>query len=286
MPPALRKVAMTQPNPGPAPAAPDPNQNPTQDPATGPATQPTATPPAPPGFQPASGDPAPDGEGNPTQPADQPADQLGEGGKKALAAEREARKAAEKATAEQAAAHTKQLADLQKQLKELQPAAELFAQFRKAAVPEADKTDLERLQEELTQVQNETKAERQARWRLEIATDKGLTREQAEELRGETHEELSAHADRLLKLFPKASPPPPPPPPAETDAATEPASNGQQPAAQPEPTTAGPKPDPSQGARGPVDIHAQIQDAMAKGDIRTSIALKQQLAAQQRGGNQ
>lgn len=267
---------MTQPNPGSAPAAPDQNQNSAPAaPATGPAPAPT-----PPGFEPANGD-STNGEGNlaqPAAPADgQPADQLGAGGMKALAAEREARKAAEKAAAEQAEAHNRQLAEMQAQLKALQPAAELFAQFRKVAVPAEEKTDTERLRDELAQVRDETKAERQARWRLEVATDKGLTREQAAELRGETEQELAAHADRLLALFPKAAPPPPPAEPPATEPA---AGNGQQPTP---PTTAGPKPDPSQGARGPVDIHAQIQDALAKGDIRTSIQLKQQLAAQQRG---
>jgi hypothetical protein len=274
MPPAQhRKVAMTQPNPGPATAAPDPNPTP-QAPATGPAAPTTTTtPPAPPGFQPATGQPdtAAAGEQTPAAAADDPAGQLGDAGKKALDAEREARKAAVKAQQEQA----KQLAELEKQLKALQPAAELFAQFRKAAVPEAEQTDMERLQKELADVRDETKAERLARWRLEVATDKGLTREQAAELHGTTLEELTAHADRLLKLFPPAPATPPPVPTTEPPNGQQAAPNGQ-----PAPA-AGPKPDPSQGARGPVDINAQIQDALAKGDIRTSIALRRQLAAQQ-----
>jgi len=277
---------MTQPNPGDggnaAPTNPTPTNPAPQNPATGPAAQPTfvqpTLPPGQPAAEPATGAADPVAGGQDGSAGD--ADQLGEGGKKALAAERARAKAAEKAAAEQTEAHNRQLADLKKQLDALQPAAELFAQFRKVAVPDAEKTDVERLQEELAQVRQETQTERQARWRLEIATDKGLTKDQAAELRGDTQQELAAHADRLLKLFPKAPPPPPPDPTAEPANAQQPAPNGQ-----PAPA-AGPKPDPSQGARGPVDIHAQIQDALAKGDTRTSIALKQQLAAQQRGGTQ
>ena len=37
-----------------------------------------------------------------------------------------------------------------------------------------------------------------------------------------------------------------------------------------------PKPDPSQGPRGPVDIDAQIADAESRGDVRESIRLKNQ----------
>lgn len=192
-------------------------------------------------------------------------DQLGDAGKRALDAERAARKKTEK-----------QVADLEQQLAALKPAADIFAQLRQAAVPDAEKTDTERLQEQIAKLQEESQAERVQRWRLEIGAEKGLTREQAAELRGSTQEELVAHADRLLKLFPQAPPPPPAdPPPAE------PAPNGQQ-ATQP-PTAApnGPRPDPSQGARAPVDINTQSQDALAKGDIKTHIALEMQRAAAQ-----
>lgn len=43
-----------------------------------------------------------------------------------------------------------------------------------------------------------------------------------------------------------------------------------------------PAPDPTQGARGPVDIDAQIREAESKGDVRAAIRLKNQkfLAAQ------
>lgn len=39
-----------------------------------------------------------------------------------------------------------------------------------------------------------------------------------------------------------------------------------------------PKPDPSQGSRGPVDLDAQIAEAEKKGDVRASIRLKQEKA--------
>lgn len=47
-----------------------------------------------------------------------------------------------------------------------------------------------------------------------------------------------------------------------------------------------PKPDPSQGSRGPVDLDAQIADAEKKGDVRASIRLKQEKAAAQRTASQ
>lgn len=47
-----------------------------------------------------------------------------------------------------------------------------------------------------------------------------------------------------------------------------------------------PKPDPSQGSRGPVDLDAQIAEAEKKGDVRASIRLKQEKAAEQRAAAQ
>jgi hypothetical protein len=202
-----------------------------------------------PSGQPATGQPEPE-----PKLADEP---LGEGGKKALAAERERRKETEQ-----------QMADLKKQLEALQPAAEIFAQIRKAAVPEEEKSDTERLQEEMAQLRLTAETERMERFRAEVAAEKGLTREQAARLVGKTREDLAADAEALLALFPKA--------PAVAPEPAEPAPNGQ-PAP---PASQVPKPDPSQGARGPVDINAQIQEALAKGDIKTHIALERQRAAQ------
>ncbi|GAB2951959.1 hypothetical protein GCM10027280_45430 [Micromonospora polyrhachis] len=142
---------------------PDPTTPPPGDPAT-----PPTTPPA---------DPAPS-----TPPADEP---LGPGGTKALAAEREARKALEKQLGE--LAPLKQIADLL------------------GGKPSGDgRTDLERLTERLTQHETELAAERSARYRAEVAAERGLTPQQAARLQGATREELLADADALLALFPTA----------------------------------------------------------------------------------
>lgn len=271
---------MTQPNPGPAPAAPEPNQNPTPaTPAAGAAPEPQPTIP---GLTPEGGTAAEDdraqqlladavaagAQGDPGQ--------LGDAGKKALAAERARAKAAEEA----AKADRAKLADLEKQLKALQPAADIFAQIRKAAVPEGEKTDTEKLADRLAEMEKTAGDERLARLRLEVIGDKGLTKAHAKWLAGETYEELAASADELLALFPQPAPAPTAVPNGQP---ADQGGNGQQPAATP-PTPAAPRPDPTQGARGQgIDLNAQIQDALAKGDVKTSIALKQQLAAQARG---
>ena len=139
---------------------------------TAPAGEPQATdaPPAPP--EPAQGD----------QP-------LGEAGLKALQKEREARKALERQLAE--LAPLKQLADLL------------------GGRPTGDaKTDLERLTERMDQYERQITEERIARWRAEVAAEKGLSPALAERLRGSTKEELAADADVLLALVP-AQPPGP-----------------------------------------------------------------------------
>lgn len=204
--------------------------------------------------------------------------QLGDAGKRALEAERQRRKAAEDAAKESQEQHHQQLTALQKQLEALQPAAEMFAQFRKVAVPEEEKTDTERLQEELAKLREETATEKRQRWLLEIVQDHNLSRDDAEWLRGETREELEASAQKLAARL-KATQPPPPSPsqePAQQQPA-DPAAAETPPA---QPAAQAPRPDPSQGARGPVDLHAQIADALARGDVKTSIALKQQLSKQ------
>lgn len=199
------------------------------------------------------------------------AGQLGDAGKRALARERERAKAAEEAQK----ATRAQMDELTKQLDALKPAAELFAQFRKVAVPEEEKTDTERLQEQIAQLQKETTEERKQRWLLEVIRDEELTPEWAEWLRGDSKEELQQSAQKLKSLMPQPQPAPPP-----STAEATPTQGQQEPAAEPAPAPNGPKPDPSQGARGPVDLNAQIEEALSKGDIKTSIALKRQLAAQ------
>lgn len=128
--------------------APDP------EPALDPTDQPPADPPADP------------------KPAD--ADPLGDAGKKALAAEREARKAAEKK----------------------------LAAYEKAeqAKADADKTEAEKRAAAEQRAQD---AELRA-MRIEVAHEKGLTPAQAKRLVGGTREELEADAEQLLKDFPVA----------------------------------------------------------------------------------
>lgn len=160
-------------------------------------TQPAPTPgdPAPtPTPQPTPpGDPAP----APTDPPDAP---LGPPGLRALQAEREARERLER---------------------EFAPLRPLLAAL--GGQPAGDgRTDLERLNERLVQHESDLSAERTARWRAEVAHERGLTPGQASRLRGDTREALLADADDLLAAFP--APPADPPRP-------------------------GPRPDPAQGPR-------------------------------------
>lgn len=148
------------------------------------------------------------------------------------------------------------LADL---AKEREARKALEARFEKlgeafgVAKPEGGKTDIESLTERLENHENELSQEREARWRAEVANEKQLTAEQASELKGKTRDELAAHADRLKTLFT---------PTADPNAPKSPA------------------PDPSQGARGPVDANAQIKEAEEKGDVKTAIALKSRQLSQ------
>ncbi len=164
-------------------------------------------------------------------PKDNGNEQLGEGGLKALQAEREARKALEKQMAA--------LAPLQK-------IAEALGQ----GDPEKGKSEIEQLTERLSQHEKTLAEERQARWRAEVAHAHGFTAEQAAELRGETREELTAHAQRLQSLFPQARTP---------------------------------KPDPRQGGSSGAStgIDARIQEAQSKGDWRAVISLQNQKLIEQ-----
>lgn len=193
-----------QPAPVPAPPAPTP-------PASGQA--PTTTPPA--------GDP----------PTDEP---LGEGGLKALQAEREARKA------------------LERKLEGLAPLEKLAAALGATGDPVTGPTDIEKITERLTKHETELAGERSARWRAEIANEKGLTIEQAARLQGDSKDALAADADALKALFPTA-----------------PAAPGT------------PRPDPSQGGigGGGPGIDAQIAEAQGKGDVRAVLRLQNQKLA-------
>lgn len=191
----------------------------------------------------ASDDPPP---ADPPQdpPADPPADEpLREPGKKALQAERE-----------RADAEAKARKELEQKLAKLAPLEQIADLL--GGKPTGDgKTDLERLTERLSQHETDLASEREARWRSEVALEKGLSLAQAARLQGGTKEELLADADALLELFPAAP------------------STG--------PRT--PAPDPSQGSRGtpPPSLDSQIAAAQAKGDWRTVLSLQNQKLAEQ-----
>ncbi|MFI6302166.1 hypothetical protein ACIBCH_09865 [Amycolatopsis thailandensis] len=139
-----------------------------------------------------------------------------------------------------------------KELEKLKPLERLAAALGDGE-PEKGKTELEQITERLAKHEEELGKANLARWRAEIANAKQLTPEQAAELRGETAEELSAHADRLLTLFP-----------------TVPAAPGT------------PRPDPSQGGQGGngVNLDSQIAEAQKAGDFRRVIALQRQKLVQ------
>lgn len=178
-----------------------------------------------PSTEPTPGDPVPaTTEPATAEPAEQP---LGPAGKKALDAEREARKA------------------LERQLADLAPLRQLAELIRGGEQAPPGKSEVDLLNEKFGRYEQDLAAEREARWRAEVAQEKGLTAQQAARLTGASREDLAADADALLALFPAAGP-------------------------------RTPAPDPTQGARGPVDIDQQIRDAEASGDSREAIRLKRQ----------
>jgi hypothetical protein len=110
-------------------------------------------------------------------PADSKPDDLGDAGKKALAAERDARKAAEKE----------------------------LAKYRKAEQDRAD-ADKSEAEKRAAAEQRAVDAELRAT-RLEVAAEKGLTPAQARRLVGSTREEIAADADEILRDFPASTTP-------------------------------------------------------------------------------
>lgn len=87
-----------------------------------------------------------------------------------------------------------QLADLQLKAQELD------------ALKEAQKTELERLTEQLNAERAQTGPLKNENLRLRVAIAKALPAELADRLRGETEEDLQADADKLLALVPAPSP--------------------------------------------------------------------------------
>jgi hypothetical protein len=105
-----------------------------------------------------------------------PENDLGEAGKKALAAERAAKKAAEK-----------QLSELTKRLQEYE---------------DRDKTEAQKLAERAAAAEQERDALMLTALRQRVALEKGLPAQLADRLKGSTEEEMSADADELLALVP------------------------------------------------------------------------------------
>jgi hypothetical protein len=107
---------------------------------------------------------------------------LGEGGQKALAAERKAKSAAEK----QAKVAEKQLSELQKRLQEFE---------------DRDKTEAQKLAEAKATAESEAATAKQELLRYKVAANKKLPAELAARLRGSTEEEMAADADSLLEVL-------------------------------------------------------------------------------------
>jgi hypothetical protein len=132
-----------------------------------------------------------------------------------LAKEREARKAAEKAA------------------KENRSAAQKLAELE-----ESQKTEQQKLADQLAAVTAERDAAHGQLLRHRVAVAKGLTADLVDRLRGDTEDELSADADQLLALVSK-----------KDDSETRP----------------GPRPDLSQGAQGGAGTSTAQQFAAAIG---------------------
>jgi hypothetical protein len=155
-----------------------------------PPAEPSATPPA-----------------DPTQPPTPPAlpatgDGLGDAGRKALDAERTARK------------------ELEKQVKDLQARDPVKALLEALGQkPEPGQDPSQALTERIAAMEERTaKAELEA-LRLKVAADKGLSPKQAARLRGATRDELEADADELLADFPGSTSTPGTPRPDPTQGA-------------------------------------------------------------------
>lgn len=109
---------------------------------------------------------------------------LGDPGKKALDAERTARREAEK--------RAKELAD------------------RLQEIEDAEKSELQKIQERAEAAEKAASQHERELMRLQIAHEKGLTPAQAKRLSGDDREALAADADELLELLspPEQEPPP------------------------------------------------------------------------------
>lgn len=101
--------------------------------------------------------------------------ELGDGGQKAINAERKARREADK-----------RAADAEARLKELE---------------DAGKGELDRIRDENATLKSRLTELESTNTRLTVAIDKGLSKSQAKRLVGSTAEELEADADEILESF-------------------------------------------------------------------------------------
>lgn len=104
---------------------------------------------------------------------DAKSDELGEAGKKAIKAERDARRTAER-----------ELSELKTKVKEFE---------------DAGKSELEKLQGQVAELTRQAEAATAKADRLEVAADQGLTPAQARRLVGATREELEADAAAMAE---------------------------------------------------------------------------------------
>lgn len=74
-----------------------------------------------------------------------------------------------------------------------------------------DKTESEKLRDEVTRLTQERDAQAQAALRMEIATESGLNAAQIKFLSGTSREELEARAAEILEAMPAVAPASPPP---------------------------------------------------------------------------
>lgn len=90
----------------------------------------------------------------------------------------------------------KLIQDLRSDKEQLKPLADKAKELE-----DAQKTEQQRLNDRLTEAERKAADNELRALRLEVATDKGLTKAQAKYLTGTTEDELAEAADELLELF-------------------------------------------------------------------------------------
>ncbi|MFF4600563.1 hypothetical protein [Amycolatopsis sp. NPDC001319] len=172
-------------------------------------------------------EPQPTEDPKPEATTGEPSTDLGDAGKRALAEERKARKAAEK-----------EKSDLAARLKEFE---------------DRDKSELDKATEAWKSAEAERDAAKAEALRFRVAAEFGISTAPDDEgvsdadlfLTGQDEETMRRQAQRFSARQTPAGP-------------------------------SVPKPDPSQGARGPVGMDARIAEAEKNGDVKASLALKSQ----------